>query len=200
MDLQDLLEMLELDEPEDFEYFENFADLVECDEDITEDALYELFSQVDADTAAEIIGSYFDEIMDNVPDEATDIYMLLENIKRALAGLILAGDEDSIVRFAEELAKFRNWYSFDSEVTCQNVTEDTEEVLSLRDALTLARLDNLDEDEYSFEFDDCLDYELDDYGMSFNELAEAEDFQENIEDDNGILDSGYVYDDELNKF
>ncbi|MGI6722741.1 MAG: hypothetical protein ACOX4I_09485 [Anaerovoracaceae bacterium] len=82
--------------------------------------------------------------MDNVPDEATDIYMLLENIKRALAGLILAGDEDSIVRFAEELAKFRNWYSFDSEVTCQNVTEDTEEVLSLRDALTLARLDNLD--------------------------------------------------------
>ncbi|MEA4922643.1 MAG: hypothetical protein VB031_04660 [Eubacteriaceae bacterium] len=197
MELQELLEMLELDEPEEFEYFENFADLIECDEDIPEETLYLLFSQTEPETIADIINSYFDELQEAVPDEGVDIYTLLESIKMALIGLMRSGDEDNaMVHFAEELAKFKNWYSFESAVTCRNLSTDEEKVLSLRDALTLARLEKMNDEEYSYDFTDCLDYELEDYIMGFADMAQNENVGEENED---IMSSGYVYDDEMKK-
>lgn len=195
MELKDLLEMLELDEPEEFEYFENFADLVECDEEIPEDTLYLLFSQTDPDTVADIIANYFEEILDAIPDDSTDIYTLVENIKLSLMGLIRTGDDDkAMIHFAEELAKFKKWYSFESAVECTNIDEDEKKVLTLRDALTLARLEKLENEEYRYDFTDCLDYELDDYIMSFADLAGSEDADGDSED---LIESGYVYDDEM---
>ena len=58
MEYDRLLEKLDINEPEEFQYFENFADLVESDEDIEEEELFQLFSQTNADTVSELIGNY----------------------------------------------------------------------------------------------------------------------------------------------
>lgn len=194
MELQELLEMLELDEPGDFEYFENFADLVECDEEIPAETMYSFFSQTDPDTVAELIQSYFEEILESVPNQETEVYMLLDHICRALVGMIRSRDENAMMHFAEEMEKFKNWYAFESAVSCRSLTDEEEKILPVRDALTLARLEKLQDEEYEYDFQDALDYELEDYIMSFADLADLRDDGEASEN---LLDHGYVYDDEM---
>ena len=195
MNLEKLLEMLEIDEPEEFEYYENFADLVECDEEIPEDVLFKLFSQTDQNAVADIINNYFEEMLEAVPDDSTDFYTLIENIRLSLTGLIKSGDdENAMVHFSEELDKFKKWYSFESAVECKNLKDDEEKVLPLRDALTLARLEKLEGDEYSYDFSDCMDYEIEDYIMDFADLAKSQEYDG---DSDALLDNGYLYDDEM---
>jgi len=193
VELDELLEFLEIEEPIEFEYFENFADMIECDDDISEDTMFQLFSQTDNAVVADIISHYFDDMLDAIPDDCTDMYVLVENIKRCLIGLIKAGeDESAMVHFSEELTKFKKWYCFESAVECENLDNGEKKVLPLRDALTLARLEKMENEDYKYDFTDCLDYELEDYIMGFADLADGEE-EEASED---LLDNGYVYDDE----
>jgi hypothetical protein len=188
MDLEELLEMLELDEPQEFEYFENFSDLVESEEEMPVETLYDLFSQTDQDTIAELIDNYFDDTLDAVPDDQTDVYMLLGNIKRELTGLMSTADEeDQMRRFCEELYKFKQWYSFESEVACTDKETGREKELTVRDALTLARLEKLGHEEYDYDFSDCLEYDLDEYAMDLAGLAAEEEPESDDPLDNGFV-------------
>lgn len=195
MDLRELLELLEIDEPREFEYFENMADLMESDEPVPVETLYQLFSETDPSIVAELITSYFDDLLEAVPDDATELYILLDSTKRALAGLSRSlDDEGNLARFAEELQRFRTFYGIESEVICKSQSDGTEKTLPLRDALTLARLEKLEEAEYQYDFADCLRYELDEYIMGFADLAVTE---EDPDEEGDLLDRGYVYDDEM---
>jgi hypothetical protein len=196
MDLNELMEILEIEEPSEFEYFENLADLIESDEAIPEETLFQLFSQTDPATVAELIHNYFEDMLEAMPDSSTEMYTLLENIKRSLMGLLQSNDDESnIRRFAEELARFKNWFCFESEVGCKSMSDGEEKALPLRDALVLSRLEKMEEDEYQYDFEDCLKYEIDEYIMSFADLAVEEDEEEDETAD--LMDSGYVYDDEM---
>lgn len=196
MDLNELMEMLEIDEPSEFEYFENLADLIECDETIPEETLFQLFSQTDPKTVADLIHNYFEDMLEAMPESSTDMITLLENIKRSLIGLLQTSDEESLLRhFVEELFRFKTWFCFESEVGCKSLSDGEEKVLSLRDALVLSRLEKMEEDEYQYDFEDCLKYEIDEYIMSFADLAIEE--EEDEEEQTDLLDSGYVYDDEM---
>lgn len=194
MELNELLEKLEIEEPSEFEYFENFAELVESEWKIPTDTLFTLFSETDADTVAEIIQQYFDDMQEGMPDDSTDIFTLIESIKMCLAGLITAGEDESVMMdFAEELSRFRTWYSLESEVECEDVETGKTKIYPLRDALTLARVDRLESTEHRFDFSKCLEYELDEYLMNFADYSE-----EPVEEEGeSLLDSGYVYDDEM---
>ena len=195
MDLRELLELLEIDEPREFEYFENMADLMESEESVPVETLYQLFSETDPAIIGELVASYFDDLLEAVPDEATETYILLDSIKRALAGLARnLDDEGNLLRFAEELQRFRAFFTTESEVICKSQADGEEKTLPLRDALTLARLQKLEEEEYQYDFADCLRYELDEYVMGFADLAEAE---EEPDEEGDLLDRGYVYDDEM---
>lgn len=197
MDLNELLEHLEIDEPCEFEYFENLADLIETDETIPEETLFQLFSETDPKIVSELVTSYFDDMLEAMPDSSTEMYTLLENIKRSLAGLLRASDEESLMRhFVEELYRFKTWYCFESEVICTRMKDSFETVLPLRDALVLSRLEKMEEEEYQYDFEDCLKYEIDEYIMGFAEIAVVED-EEDDEDQSDLLESGYVYDDEM---
>lgn len=190
MDLQKLLELLELDEPQEFEYFENFADLVENDDEVPADVLCELFSQVEPEAVSEIIGNYFDDALEALPDSATDVYVLMDSIKKALMGLIRAADDDDSVQyFCDELHKFKQWFSFESEVTCTDRESGKEKTLPVRDALTLSRLEKLGHESYDYDFSECLDYELDEYAVDFSDLAE-----EDVPESEDPLDNGFVLD------
>jgi len=196
MDLNELLEYLEIDEPCEFEYFENLADLIEADEAIPEETMFQLFSETDPKIVSELINSYFDDMLEAMPDSSTEMYALIENIKRSLVGLLHSTEEESLLRhFVEELCRFKVWYTFESEVICTSLTDASEKVLSLRDALILSRLEKLEEEEYQYDFEECLKYEIDEYIMSFAEIAAAADDDE--EEKSDLMDNGYIYDDEM---
>lgn len=167
MELDELMALLELDDPSEFEYFENFAEIAETDEELPEETLYALFSQTDPHTVSELIGNYFDEVQRAMPDDGTDAYILLDNISRSLAGLIVSEEERAKVYFSEELARFHRWYTRDSEVSCTSQETGHEKILPLRDALTLARLEKLDGEPHGYDFTGCLDYEIDEFIMHF---------------------------------
>mgnify|MGYP000893579489 CR=1 FL=1 len=193
MELQELLTLLEIEDPGEFEYYENFANLVESDEEISSEVLIELFSDTDSVVVSEIVRQYFDDMLETLPQDVLDIHILLENIKLSLMGLVKSTDDgENPVVFAEEVARFKTWYSFESVVECTGTETGEERILPLRDALTLVRLEKLGEEEFSYDFTGCLDYELEAYIMNFADLVRTESEEDEGED---ILRSGYVIDD-----
>ena len=94
----------------------------------------------------------------------------------------MAKNEDEAsakANLAEELNRFRNWYSVGSKVVCSSVITGRERIENLRDALILSRLEKLDGDKFYYDFDSCKDYKLDDYIMSFADVIAAAHEEEN---------------------
>ena len=171
MDIEELLNFLELDSPEEFEYFEHLADLLELEREVSPEACYALFSGVSERTLTELIASYFEEIMENLPDDTVDIYTLLTTIRQNLLGLARSVENpDGLRLFADEFQKFRSWYSLDSHVRCKRMSDGSLSDVTVCEALALCRLEKLNEDEYDYDFSDCLDYELDEYRVNLSEL------------------------------
>ena len=64
---------------------------------------------------------------------------------------------------------------------CTSYSGEEDGRVPLRDALVLARAEKLMGGDYDYDFSLCLDYPLEEYIMSFGDLAEAE-HGENEED------------------
>lgn len=110
MDIKQLMGYLDISSPGEFEYFENMADLFESDYEIDADTLNELFSSIDTEILSDLIMSYFEEIMENVPDTEVELYSLLETIKLSLAGMAKhIDDESEMYGFSEEFARVHDW-------------------------------------------------------------------------------------------
>ena len=178
MDRDELFELLDIDSGADFQYFENFADLVECEEEIESDVIYDLLEEVDLKTFSEICESFFYETLESVPGDQIDLYNLIENIKRALIGLAEAarGEEDNaLLQLADELNRFRIWYSVEKFAECKDLSNEKVSYLAVRDALVNARLEKLGNEEYAYDFSEALDYELEEFIMTYADLASAEE-------------------------
>ena len=174
MEKEKLYEFLDIESPVDFEYFENIAALLECDEDISYDDMFELISQVDTETLIMLIDNYFEEISDYIPGESAEFYTLMEQIRLSLTGLARSSDEENVMaNLVEEIDRFRRWYSSESKVICTPIGSAYEEEQTLRDALYMSRLEKIDGDRYSYDFSQCIDYHLDEYIMSFADVAAA---------------------------
>lgn len=186
MDKDKLYQMLDIEEPEDFQYFENIASLLECDEEIGYDDLYALLKDVDKDQLAQLIHDYFEELSDYVPEDATDLFILLDNIKLSLIGMAKNSDEERVMAsLTEELNRFRTWYSLDSSVICTTVDDKREEEHTVRDAIALSRIEKLQGDKYAYDFTRCADYPLDEYIMSFADIV-SQAIEEDEEKNNGM--------------
>lgn len=174
MDRDELFEMLDIESGEDFQYFENFADLVECDGDIESDVIYDMLEEADLKTFAEICESFFYDTLESVPGDQIDLYNLLENIKRALIGLAEAARKDqdnALLQLADELNKFRTWYSAELHAECKNVMNEKVTYMPVRDALANARLEKLNGEEFAYDFTEALDYELEEFIMTYADLV-----------------------------
>ena len=100
MDLNELFEIVDIESAEDFKHFDNFAALMESDDYIPAEVMYELFAEVDTDVLSELTDNYFEDIMEGVPEEEAELFTLLDNIKRVLKGYAEnTDDERSIVLF-----------------------------------------------------------------------------------------------------
>lgn len=174
MNREELYALVDIDDPSEFEYFENLADLLECDEDIPYDELYSLLREVDKGTLGMLIDDYFEEISDFLPEDDGELFLLMDQIRRSLKGLARGSEDENVLGgLTGELDRFRTWYSGSSEVICKDLATGEEQTCSLRDAIAAARLEKIDGERYSYDFEGCHDYKLDDYVMSFADMAAA---------------------------
>lgn len=177
MKFETLLDHLELSDASEFEYFENLADLVEAEMEIEPELIYMLFEAIDMKVFAELVETYFEEILKSIPEDALELYTLLDSVKMALVGMAKNLEEEKdLVLLSDEFSRFRNWYSLDSEVWVQEIGGDSrkETCVVLRDALTLSRMEALGGEKYEYYFDEALKFEMDQYTMSFADLVQEE--------------------------
>lgn len=177
MDREELYEKLDIESGEDFQYFENFAELVETGDKIDEDALYELFSEMDMKTFAELAESFFYEMEDNVPEDQNDLLILTENIKRCLVGLAEAVrryEEGALVKLCNEFDRFRRWYSDETLAAYDDPETGSSVESTVRDAITTARLERMGHGRYQYDFTRALDYIIDEYSMTYEDMADEE--------------------------
>ncbi len=201
MNVTKLLEYLELEDPCEFEFFENLADLVEADMEITSEAVYPILEAIDMELFSELLNNYFDDILNSIPEDALELYTLLDSVKMALIGMAKNLDEENdLVLLTDEFCRFRNWYSLDSMVWVTELEKkDSQETgIPLRDALTLVRMEQLGGEKYEYSFDDVLDFEMDQYTMTFADLVNGSETQESREAELEDLDlPGLEYTDHI---
>lgn len=183
MDYKELLDYLDLEDGSKFEYFEAIADLIESEEYIEQEAMFMLFEEADKEMVKELLEDYFEDTLEGLGDNSGEIYSLLHQIKICLTGLVSqAEDESSLRMFTNEFYKFQTWFSHDSEVELTPISGVSAIYQNVRDAITSIRLENLGGEKYRYNFENALDYELDSYVMSFSDLidrAEEDNQQEN---------------------
>lgn len=168
MGIEEILELLEIDSTDQFEYFEHFAELIECTEEISYEAFYSLLKDIDPALLSELLNEYFEEIIQGIPDDATDFHVLMMTILQQLSGF--AAEEintESRRLFIEELFRFRNWYTFDSQVPCTHRLDQRVDTLPAAEALSLYRMEKLGEASCSFDFSQALNYPIEEYSISF---------------------------------
>ena len=182
MNYNDLIVYLDIEDGSQLRYFEELADLIESDEHIDYDALYQLFQEIDAETAASLFDDYFNDITDCLSDEHADMFALLDQIRMELTGIMrsLSQDDPDCVRLmTDRFYYFRNWYVYDTDVSVlarssdDGLSREYEE--SVRDALTTARAGKLSGEEYAFDFSPAMEYDIDHYSMSFADLIESQE-------------------------
>lgn len=192
MDFDELLELLEIDSPEEFGYFEHFAALVECDEEIPYDYFYRILADVDSDALIDLTDNYFEDVMQGMPEDAIDIYTLFGTIRQALSGLAKNSvTREERIAYVDELYKFRSWYIFDSIVHLKRSRDNVKRDATVSEALSLFRLEKLNEDQYRYDFSDCLDYEIDEYSISIDATLD-EEYEEIIEEDEDLYEEGLI--------
>lgn len=178
MNKEEIYGLMDIEKGEDFKYFESFADLLEAGDSYNSDDLFDVLSDIDIDTLREHAGAYFDQMQEAVPDDASDFYTLLENIRKEMTGLAETcvseepgEDRDrAILDLADEIVRFHEWYTDDSLVGAVSDETGEEESISVRDALFRERAEKFTEESYRYDFEDALDYELSEYIMQFSDL------------------------------
>lgn len=186
MDKRELYELLDIDTPSDFQYFENLAAFVECDEELEFSDVAALFNEVDKDTLAELADNYFEEITNFVPGSQTELFTIFENVRRAIVGMCrnCEDDETLAAKLAEELERFRCWYSIESKAYCTELSSMKESAMSIRDALLAARVESIEgnTNKYEYDFSECMDYQLDEYIVSLGDMIAMGQDEETPED------------------
>ena len=170
MDKVRLYKVLDIDSADEFQYYENLAALLEEDEFIEENLIKDLVRTVDRERLAEHMGSYFDGFLDHLPDNETDLYVLVESIGRAFEGLIFEDMSDAdISELAAEIAKFRKWYVHDLNAFNRLTGEES----SVRDARYDIAAAKLLGEEADYDFRTALDYDLDGFNVRLADMVGA---------------------------
>lgn len=172
MERDDLFDLLEIDRPEQFEYFEQFAELLECEDEIAFEDMYEVLEGASAENLGEFSENYFEELMNALPDSEQAAFAKLDAIQQRL--MLLAADEDgsSLRLFVQELYKFRLWYHEPGPATVGGLR------MSPMEALLECRAGRLTGMEHECDFSGFDSYELEELSMnlgSFSKIDVSED-------------------------
>ena len=94
---EELLELLDIDVPEEFEYFEHLAELLECTEDISPEAFCAVLMEVDQKVLTELLETYFEDVLQGIPEDALDFYTLMTTIRQSLLGLSMSASQSEML-------------------------------------------------------------------------------------------------------
>ncbi|NCB41828.1 MAG: hypothetical protein EOM59_04335 [Clostridia bacterium] len=169
MERIELMDMLDMEELYDFEYFEQLADLLECEEDIPFELFFEVISEASGETMSELIGIYMEELSDNIPDCSAELFTIVETIKQRLLLLSETLQEEETKRtFAEELYRFRQWYTDPYGATAN------QEPCSILEAITLRRAENIGGEKMKYNFENSLNYKLEEISIGLGAFEKIE--------------------------
>lgn len=187
MKIDELLQKLDMESSEDIKYIESFCELMELDEEISEDVFYQLFKGIEFETLKELADSYLEEIMTGIPDDCIDFYTYFSSYKRNLGGMMNYYLEESNINAAVgEIYRFREWYLIPDKVKCTDLDSSSEFGSSVCNSLILGRMERLAMGRYSFDFDDAMDLEYDDFEEYADKELDREDYGEPDGDDSDI--------------
>lgn len=171
MDRDRLFEKLDIDSPEDFRFYENFDALIEDEEHIEEELIREVLSYADAELLSDHADSFFESFLGNIPDDETELYIIIESFKRNISAHIFEGMEDEhINELARDIYNFRNWYAIEHNAKDENTGQD----LSVRDARYEIAAAGFLGDEVSIDFGRAITSGPDSYGIKLSDLAALE--------------------------
>lgn len=204
MNEKDLLDLLDLAELDEINYFDPFAALIECEKEIPFELFYSVLSYINKRTLADLIDSYFEDVLQGIPDEHVDLYTQFSTIKQSLLFHLKSRGKDSWTLFVEELFRFRTWYVFDCLIACVRLKDGEQTTVSVSEALALSRLEKLNEDRYNYDFFNCTDYPLEEYSMPIepdvedldeedDEFDEFNEFDEDDEEMDDLYEEGLIH-------
>ena len=193
MTKQEFYELLDIETAEDFKYVENVAQYLECDDDIEFEDVAALVAELDKVEASGLFDDYFEEIMEFLPEAETEVYSLFTNIRRSLSGMLKNADEMSTeAKIAEELERFRKWYSLDSKVYLTGIKDMSEREDTLRDALFTKRMEALGGEKYYYDFTEAMDYPLEEYVMTFGDMMTLAEDREDPDEDRADTETEFM--------
>ena len=171
MNKERLLEILGIESGSDIRFFEDFAEIVETEEELETTALAEVLAEADMEVFEELCEGYFEELLGFLEHSEDKIRDITGDIKKAICGrsVVLREAYDShetnraAFDLADELMRFRDWYSAGGSVVCSNIDTGETSLVSVRDAVLTARLERLGGDSYDFDFGSALFYDFGDY-------------------------------------
>ena len=173
MNKEELMNLIDIESGEEFTYFENLASMLEADESISADSIYEVLSEVDMHVFSELVESYFFDIMEHMPDDI-DVYNILEAEKRnliALAESANKNEEGALNRLADEIERFHEHFSLKQNCEIVNHDDATSCSVSLRDAIYDYRISKLSKENRDYDISGASDYEISEYIVSFGDLS-----------------------------
>ena len=163
MDKTELYEILDISEPEDFTYYENVAALLEEDRVIEQNLIDDLLREVNLATLKELIQSYFEEFLNRIPDDETDLYFLADTMRLSLSGC----EEEN--QLSDAIYRFRKWYVLDPSVRDRNTGEE----ICVRDARYNISASNFVGEKPEYDFSKAYNFEMDGYDVSLRQMMEG---------------------------
>lgn len=168
MERDRLFEKLDIENPEDFKYYENLDALIEEEEHIEEELIKEVLSYADSGLLSEHINSFFDSFISNIPDDETELHIIVESFMRNISNQIFDDmtDED-FGELAKDIYKFRDWYVIEHNA----VDESSGMELSVRDARYEIMAAGFLGDDISIDFGKAISSGPDSYEVRLSDLA-----------------------------
>ena len=169
MDKTELYRKLDIDTIEEFRYYENLAALLEEDDYIEGNLIRDLIREADKAVLAEHMDSFYEQFLNHIPDDETELYITVDSIGRAVGGMI-ADDmtDDDISVLADEIERFRKWYVHDHNVFDRISGEE----LSVRDARYNIIAAGFLGDKTDYDFRKALDYTVEGYDVRISGFSE----------------------------
>ena len=192
MGIEEVLDLLEIDSPDQFEDFEHLAELLESGEEIRIEAFHALLRDIEGEVVAPLLDEYFEEILQGIPDDATDFYVLMTTIRQYLTTLAKESPgSDQRRLFIDELYRFRSWYAFDAVVRCTARHDRLDSEHTVAEALTLYRMEKLGEASYEYDYDGALEFPIEDLPLFLREADDAEP-EESLEEEDAKGEDAYA--------
>ncbi len=169
MNLEELFAELEMDGPDDLQYFEQLAGLLESDEEIGFDEFFAVISTISAEDMGDLTENYFEDLAGALPDEENELASLVESMKQNLLSLAEGiDDERGRVAFAEELFRFRRWY------TDGSLAEVSGRRCSVLEAAATHRAEAFTGEKNTYDFSDALGYDLPMLSMDLGKFSKID--------------------------